>query len=235
MRARDVMTTDVVTVDLDTSVREIARLLLARRISAVPVVAADGRLAGIVSEGDLVRRPELGTEARPSWWLMLFAGSEDLAQSYRKAHGRRAADVMTHDVVTVAEDAPVSEIARLLEERRFKRVPVIRDGRVVGVVSRADLVRGLAVQRAPTAVPADDNAIRERCLRSIRDTGLRPPPRCQRDRDRRRDPPLGCGVHGGRARRAPRRGGEHSRRTGRGRAPRDRAGVVNGGVRSFAP
>lgn len=123
MRARDVMTTDVVTVDLDTSVREIARLLLARRISAVPVVAADGRLAGIVSEGDLVRRPELGTEARPSWWLMLLAGSEDLAQSYRKAHGRRAADVMTHDVVTVAEDAPVSEIARLLEERRFSPGP----------------------------------------------------------------------------------------------------------------
>lgn len=175
MIARDVMTTDVVTVGLETSVREIAQRLLERRISAVPVTDAEGRMVGIVSEGDLVRRSEIGTEARPAWWLMLLASPENLAERYRKAHGRRAADVMTREVVTVDENTPVNEIARQLEERRIKRVPVVRDGRPVGIVSRADLVRGLAAVPVVPDVPAEDATIRERCLEILRMADLASP------------------------------------------------------------
>lgn len=176
MLARDVMTTSVVTVSPATSVQEVAQLLLEHHISAVPVVDAEGRLAGIVSEGDLIRRPEMGTEPRQSWWLTLLGGPEDSARDYVKVHGRRASDVMTRRVVTVAEDTPVAEIARLLEERRIKRVPVVRDGRLVGIVSRADLVRALASQPAPAAKAApSDRALREQVLRALLSAGVTVP------------------------------------------------------------
>jgi len=170
MVARDIMTTRVVTVGPETPVEEIARLLLSHHISAVPVVDAGGRLAGIVSEGDLMRRPETATERHPSWWLRLVADSETLAREYTKTHGRHASDVMTDRVVTVSEETPVAEIARLLEERRIKRVPVVRDGRVAGIVSRADLLRGLASHHEAMPMPSpDDRELRERVLRSLHD------------------------------------------------------------------
>jgi CBS domain-containing protein len=168
MRAGDVMTTDVVTVSPEARVEEIARLMLEHHISAVPVVDARGRLAGIVSEGDLVRRIETGTAGTRAWWLELLADPATLAIDYVKTHGRRAADVMTRTVVTVEEDASLADVARLLEGRRIKRVPVVRDGRVVGIVSRADLVRGLAVRSIETATVADDRAIREGVLAVLR-------------------------------------------------------------------
>lgn len=169
MLAKDLMTTNVITVTPETPVREIARLLSTRHISAVPVVGPDGRILGIVSEGDLMRRPETGTERRRSWWLTLLTGPEELAQEYVKTHGRRASEVMTRDVVTVAEDTPVSAIARLLEERRIKRVPVVGAGRLVGIVSRADLLRGLATWPTAPAAPShpDDRAIRERPMHAL--------------------------------------------------------------------
>src|SRR3990167_5096621 len=129
VRARDIMTEDVGTVVPDAQVAEVARVLLRYRISALPVVEADGRLAGIVSEGDLLRRAETGTERHPSWWLALLTTAEDTARDYVKTQGRRVADAMSRDVVTVGEDTPVEEIARLLEERRIKRVPVVRRDR----------------------------------------------------------------------------------------------------------
>lgn len=169
MVATDIMTTSVVTVAPDTSVFDIARLLLTHRISAVPVVDADARLVGIVSEGDLMRRPETATQEPRSWWLSLLGGPEDAAREYVKTHGRRAADVMTRPVITVAEDTAVVAIARVLEERRIKRVPVVRDGRVVGIVSRADLLRGLASRTPTEAVRSvDDQTIRERVLEALR-------------------------------------------------------------------
>jgi CBS domain-containing protein len=173
MIAKDVMTAPVVTVYADTPVRRIAEVLLAHRISAVPVVDARGAIVGIVSEGDLMRRAETGTERHRSWWLRLVSGPDDLARDYVKAHGRGAADVMTRDVITVAEDSPVSAIACLLEERRIKRVPVVRDGRLVGIVSRADLLRGLATQPAPPepSVSMDDRAIRDRLMRTLGEVG----------------------------------------------------------------
>jgi CBS domain-containing protein len=144
MRAMDVMTTNVLTATPDTQVGKLAALMVDRHVSAVPIVEGDMRLVGIVSEGDLMRRPELGTERRSSWWLKLFADSERLAQDFVKAHGATAADLMTRKVVSVADDVPLDRIASLLEEHHIKRVPVLREGRLVGIVSRADLIRCLA-------------------------------------------------------------------------------------------
>jgi len=174
MQAKDVMTTKVVTVQPDARVEHIAALLLEQRISGVPVVDADGRLLGIVTEGDLIRRPELGTERHRGWWLQLFGDERERAAEYARAHGSRAEQVMTRNVVTVTEDTSVGEIARLLEEHRIKRVPVVREGKVVGIVSRANLLQGLAASPAP-APPVrwmDDRSLREKVLRVLQQEGL---------------------------------------------------------------
>lgn len=171
MLARDVMTTAVVTVSPETGIREIARLLTERRISAVPVVDAKRRVVGIVSEGDLMRRAETGTEKeRGSWWLTLFAEPDRLARDYTKTHGRRAEDIMTRDVVSVSEDTKLSDVARTLERNHVKRVPVLRDGEIVGIVSRANLLQGLAVTKTPArpTAAANDATIREAVLQKLR-------------------------------------------------------------------
>src|SRR5215471_1029377 len=142
MRAMDVMTTNVITVGPDTSVQEVAKTLSERNISGVPVVDAANRLVGIVSEGDLLHRVETGTDRRVqrrrrSWWLDTIGSDEELARDYVKSHGRTAGDVMTRDVITVSETAQLGDIANLLETKKIKRVPVVRDGTLVGIVSRA--------------------------------------------------------------------------------------------------
>jgi CBS domain-containing protein len=147
MNAAQVMTLRPVTADPAMSVRDVAKLLLQHRISAVPVVDAAGDLLGIVSEGDLVRRGDVVRDDRQSWWLQMLAEGEALAPqflAYARSGGRLVRDVMTREVVTVEEETPLPEIARLLERHRVKRVPVLRRGKVVGVVSRADIVRALA-------------------------------------------------------------------------------------------
>lgn len=168
MRAIDVMTAQVATVSPDTPIEEIARRLIERGVSAVPVVDADHKIVGMVSEGDLIRRPELGTERQPSWWIRLLMDPEQQAAHYIKMHGRVAKDVMSAPVWTVEEHATLAEIAALLEERRIKRVPVVRDGRLVGIVSRANLLHGLAAApaRAPTA--ASDPELRSHVLEGLR-------------------------------------------------------------------
>ncbi len=153
MKAKDIMTTDVLTVSPDTKVIDIAKLLLERRISAVPVVEGD-RIVGLVSEGDLVHRSEIGTDRRAgSRWLRLFTGESP--EEFVKTHGLYAGNIMTPDVITVTEDTPISEIADIFESRRIKRVPVISDGRLVGIVSRADLVQALAASGAGAIDPVD--------------------------------------------------------------------------------
>jgi CBS domain-containing protein len=149
---------------------EIAQLLLERHISAVPVVSDDGQLLGIVSEGDLIH--ELGQEgAKRSWWLDLLASPQTRAEAYLKGHGRLASDVMTRSIISVAPETPLPEIARLLEARRIKRVPVLRDGALVGIVSRADLLRGFALH--PSAdVGVDDRELRERLTVELERAGL---------------------------------------------------------------
>ncbi|NIR61759.1 MAG: CBS domain-containing protein [Gammaproteobacteria bacterium] len=171
MLAKDVMTRDVATVTPETRVEDIAKLLLRRDISGVPVVDARGRLVGMVSEGDLIRRGE--TEGRRSWWLNLLTGPEERARDYLKAHGGHAEDVMTREVVSVSEETPVGEIARILERRRIKRVPVVRDGKLVGIVSRANLLHGLAShrERISIAPSPDDRTIREKILALVKREG----------------------------------------------------------------
>ena len=158
------------TVGPEATVQEIAKLLVERRVSGVPVVDQGERVIGIVSEGDLMRRVENTDERHRSWWLRLFSDPATDAADFVKTHGRRAADVMTRDVVTVGEDTPLHEIAALLEERRIKRVPVVREGRVVGIVSRANLLHGLAARPADTPVrSADHEVIRSPILTTLRE------------------------------------------------------------------
>jgi CBS domain-containing protein len=153
MKAREIMTRDVVAARPETPTREVAQLLVDNGISAVPVVDDRGAPIGMVSEGDLLGRHELSREARRDWWLAMLAEGETLDPDFLenlRGSERLARDVMAGPVVTVSEDTEVGEIARLLQTYRIKRVPVTREGRVVGIVSRADLLRALAGQSSPT-------------------------------------------------------------------------------------
>lgn len=168
MKAADVMISKVITVGPDAQLEDVAQTLLAHRISAMPVVAADGKLVGIISEGDLMRRVESGTGRRRSWWLSLLTGREVLAEEYVKEHSRKVADVMSREVITVKPETPLGEIATLLERNGIKRVPVVQDGKVVGIVSRANLLQALASYRAPIEARApSDTSIRESVIARI--------------------------------------------------------------------
>ena len=164
MRARDVMVRAVATTTPDATVETVARLMINLRISGVPVLDRNGQLVGIVTEGDLLRRVETGTEHRRSRWSDWFSGNARLAAEYVKAHARRVEDVMTKQVVTVGELAGLDEIAELMESNGIKRVPVVRDGKIVGVVSRADLLQVLASGGAPRDAEDSDRLVRERLL-----------------------------------------------------------------------
>lgn len=168
MRALDVMTTNVITVKPDLSVRDAAALLVERRISGAPVVDADGSLVGIISEGDLLRRVEIGTETtRRGRWLDFFAARAD-ADAYVKSHANRVEDVMTHDVICVGEEESLSKIATIMETRGVKRVPVLRDGKIVGIVSRSNLLQALASSAPePGSTSASDREIREQLLSEL--------------------------------------------------------------------
>jgi CBS domain-containing protein len=160
MNAADIMTVQVVTVSPETPVHDLAVLLVEQKVSAVPVIESD-RLAGIVSEADLLHRYEIGTDCalrREPRWLRLFAADRS-SEEYVKSHARRVRDIMTADVATVAPDTPLSEVAALLEKRSIKRVPVVQDGRLVGIVSRSDLVWALAKRPVLTSGPLSDEII----------------------------------------------------------------------------
>ncbi len=164
MKAHDVMTTPVITVKPTASIREVAQLFLQRKISAAPVVDDQGRLVGIISEGDLVHRSEIGTTRQRPWWLVLMAGDQVLAADYIKAHATRVTDVMTRNVITAAPDTPVSEIAVTLEQHGIKRLPIVRNGELVGIVSRANLVQAVATSGSKLDIPMSDSAIREKLV-----------------------------------------------------------------------
>jgi CBS domain-containing protein len=174
MLATDVMTTNVMTISPNTSIQDLAALLSNHGISGVPVVDAGNQLVGVVSEGDLLHRAETGTERRTERrrvrWLDAFSSDRDLARDYVKSHGNTVRDVMTRDVITISETTALDEVANLLETRRIKRLPVVRDGKVVGIVSRANLVRALAaMQNQPSATEADgdDRTIRRAILAEL--------------------------------------------------------------------
>jgi CBS domain-containing protein len=159
----DVMTRDVVSVSTATPVSEIAGVLAGKQISAVPVVGVDGSLLGIVSEGDLIRRAEIGTQRRRSWLAKVFADISAEASDYVRTHGRKVRHVMTSRVVTATEDMTLADVADVMEKRRLKRLPVVRGDVLVGIVSRSDLVKAVARNRAPLIAdpPADDTILRD--------------------------------------------------------------------------
>lgn len=168
MNAADVMTHNVVTVHPDTPVPDLVRALLGRGISGAPVVDKDGALVGMVTEGDLVRRAELGTERRRGGWAAFFTGTAVLARDYVRSHGLVVSDVMTPGVVAVTPQTPLSEIADLMESRRIRRVPVVQNGRVMGLVSRANLLRAWAsLPEATAPATADDTAIRDALMAEL--------------------------------------------------------------------
>ena len=169
MQARDIMTTQVVSIGANTTIRELSDLLVKRGISAVPVVGPKGELVGIVSEGDLMRRVELGTARSRSWWLRLLAGEYALATDFIKANARKVSDVMVRDVITAEPTASLGEIARLLERHAIKRIPIVHNKQLVGIVSRANLVQALASLEAKPHLELSptDAAIRDRILRRL--------------------------------------------------------------------
>jgi CBS domain-containing protein len=155
------MVSPVITVKPSSTVKEVARIFIDRRISAAPVVDDQGKLVGIVSEGDLLHRSEAGTERKRASWLMLLTGNDTLAAEYVKAHARKVADVMTRKVVTATPDTPLHEIASILEKNSIKRVPIVRDGQLVGLVSRANLLQAVATERKELEIPLSDTTIRD--------------------------------------------------------------------------
>jgi CBS domain-containing protein len=168
MRAKDVMVSDVVTVGLDTDVAEAVKLLGKHDVSALPVVDGQHRLVGILSEADLIHRAEIGTEKHRPWWLEAVTGAATLAQDFAKSHGKKVGEVMTTDVVAAGEETPLSEIAALLERKRIKRVPITRKGKLVGVVSRANLIQALASALGRGEPSADDARIRAELLARLK-------------------------------------------------------------------
>ena len=169
MKAGDMMTRNVITIDADSTVAQAAQRMLDHRISGMPVVDDSGRVIGIISEGDLLHRAETGTERRKSWWLGLMAGSSSQADNFTREHGRTVRDVMSANVISVDENADLSEVVYLMEGRRIKRVPVLSNRQVVGIISRANLMRVLATMESSAAAPtADDRTIRERVLQAYK-------------------------------------------------------------------
>lgn len=144
MRAIDVMVRDVVTVRPDTDVAEAIKLLTEHDVSALPVLGAAGNLVRMLSEADLIHRVEIGTEKQRPWWVEAVTGASTLAEDFAKSHGKKAGEVMSSGVISVSEDTPLSEIAAVLERNGIKRVPVVKDGKLVGMVSRSNLIQALA-------------------------------------------------------------------------------------------
>ena len=144
MRAIDVMVRDVVTVRPDTDVADAVKLLAEHDVSALPVVDGEGNLLGILSEADLIHRAEIGTEKHRPWWLEAVTGASTLAEEFAKSHGKKVGEIMTSGAISVSEDTPLSEIAALFEQKRIKRVPVIKNGKLIGIVSRSNLIQALA-------------------------------------------------------------------------------------------
>jgi CBS domain-containing protein len=168
MIVADVMTRNCITIAPDATVEDAVNLMLSRHISGLFVVDKTGELAGVVTEGDLLRRDELGTERNRPWWLRLLASPARQAADFTQANGRHVRDVMTENVLTVAQDAPLEDVVATMEKHRIKRLPVTADGRVVGVVSRADLLRALIGRvrnREPLAT--DDRTIRTAILDAL--------------------------------------------------------------------
>jgi CBS domain-containing protein len=158
MVVEDVMSTPVISVEPSATIAEAAKLMLADRISGLPVTTRDGTLVGMISEGDLLRRGELGTERKRSSWLEFIVGPGKLADEYVRTHGRKVEQVMSTDPVTTRRDAPLEEVVTAMTHHQIKRLPVVEGGKVVGIVARSDVLRALArtLPTPPLGAVADD-------------------------------------------------------------------------------
>jgi CBS domain-containing protein len=169
MQARDVMVSPVITVRKTATVRDVAKILLEKRISAVLVIDNVDKVVGIVTESDLMHRAEAGTERPYSWWVHFLAGDATIAADYVKSHAVKVEDVMTADVVTATPETPLHEIAALLEERQIKRVPIVnKEGSLVGIVSRANLIQVVASARPKLEMTLPDSTVRQKLLDELK-------------------------------------------------------------------
>lgn len=164
MIATDIMTRPVLAVDPETPLVQAIRLMTEHKVSGLPVVGQDGRIQGILTEGDLLRRVETGTAGEPPGWLASFLMPGREASRYVRTRGRRVGEVMTADVITVTEDTSLPDMVALMQRHHVKRLPVVRDGKLLGVVSRADLVRRVGEALAAEISPGSDEAIRKAIL-----------------------------------------------------------------------
>lgn len=175
MDARQIMTSPILTISPGATLRQAIELMLEKRVSGLPVVDDIGQLVGVISEGDLLHRSELGTEKHRSKWLDFLLGPGRSAQDYVQSHSRRVADVMTVDVVSVEENTPLEEVVKLMEKRRIKRVPVVRDGGVSGIITRSDLLRAfLKATATGETAPGSDEHIASRIIQAIKTEGWAP-------------------------------------------------------------
>jgi len=174
MKAQDVMTTPVVCVTEDTNIADVTRLMIRAHLSGLPVVDSKDAVVGIVTEGDLLRHESAGVNApeKRSRFVEFFMNPTVRAEEYIKQHARTAKEIMTPSVVTVTPETSLADIADALEKNKIKRVPVVKGGRVVGLVSRADLLREISRARVSVPVNDDDNVIRDRVRQSISDSGV---------------------------------------------------------------
>jgi CBS domain-containing protein len=168
MQARDIMASRVVSIAPEATVLEAIELMLKNRISGLPVIDRTGELVGIVTEGDFLRRAETGTERKRPRWLEFLLGPNSLAKDYVRSHGRKVEEVMTKELVTVSEEAPLDEVVRIMERKRVKRLPVMRGRELVGIVSRASLLHAFATMSRDLPQPAKSDAdIRRRVMEEL--------------------------------------------------------------------
>lgn len=154
VRAMDIMTREVISVHPETSIHDAARIMVDHAVSGLPVVGDGGRVVGIVSEGDLILRQK--PRERVSWWRSFFETGERLAREFQKATGVTVGEIMTPRVITVSPELPIESVAAILDGHRIRRVPVVHEGQLVGIVSRGDLIKALANEPVPTEVPHSD-------------------------------------------------------------------------------
>jgi CBS domain-containing protein len=167
MKAKDVMTTNVVCISPQATVLQAVRIMLQRNISGLPVVADNGQLVGMITEGDLLRRAETGTQKHRARWIEFLIGPGRLATDYVQTHGRKVEEIMTSEPVSVSEDTPLEDVVRTMEKKRIKRVPVVLGGKLVGIISRANLLHALAGVARDIKTGATDAEIRARLLADL--------------------------------------------------------------------
>lgn len=175
MRAREIMSRHVITISADASLQEAIGVMVRHNISGLPVVDSGGKLVGMLSEGDFLRRAEIGTQTRRSRWLSVLAGGDRTALDFSRQHGRKVGQVMTANPVTIGEEAPLDEIVRLMERHNVKRFPVMRGDEIVGMVTRADFLTAMANASVDGfGVSAADEAIRAAVMAALSQASWRP-------------------------------------------------------------